>query len=258
MNPSYFGSAGKQLFGMYHPASGPQSREVGVLLCYPGVQEYMYSHWAYRNLAAQLSRAGFHVLRFDYYATGDSAGDSRELSLAQGQEDIAAAVQELKDVAGVGRVSAIGMRLGASLLALASSSRGLGLEDLVLWDPVVRGAVYVEELTRLEAQQRRAWRQPAPVDPEVLLGYPFPRALRAELEALDLLGLRTPGARRAVLVLTEDRPEYAALAQHLERSGSVVETQRISAPPGSNPTEGALLSDRVLQSMTAVLTRRAA
>jgi pimeloyl-ACP methyl ester carboxylesterase len=230
---------------------------VGVLLCYPGVQEYMYSHWAYRNLAAQLARAGFHVLRFDYYATGDSAGDARELTLAQGQEDIATAAQELKDVAGVGRVSAIGMRLGAALLALASS-RGLGLEDVVLWDPVVRGAGYVEELTRLEAQQRRSWRQPAPVDPEVLLGYPFPRALRAELEALDLLALRTLGARRAVLVLTEERPEYAALAGHLERSGAVVETQRISAPPGSSPTEGALLSDRALQSMTAVLTRRAA
>jgi uncharacterized protein len=257
VNPSYFGSAGKQLFGMYHPASGHQSREVGVLLCYPGVQEYMYSHWAYRNLAAQLSRAGFHVLRFDYYATGDSAGDSRELTLAQGQEDIATAAQELKDVAGVSRVSAVGMRLGAALLALASS-KGLSLEDVVLWDPVVSGAEYVRELTALEASQRRAWRQPAPVDPEVLLGYPFPPSLRAELNALDLLGLRALGARRAVLVLTEQRPAYAALEKQLASSGSVVETLRVTAPPGGSPTEGALLSDRALQSMTAALTRRAA
>jgi hypothetical protein len=59
-------------------------------------------------------------------------------------------------------------------------------------------------------------------------------------------------------VLTEQRPAYAALEKQLASSGSVVETLRVTAPPGGSPTEGALLSDRALQSMTAALTRRAA
>ena len=78
MQPAFFGTSDKPLLGLYHPPTGPRAREVGVLLCYPGPQEYMSCHWAFRKLAALLAREGFHCFRFDYYGTGDSGGEGED------------------------------------------------------------------------------------------------------------------------------------------------------------------------------------
>lgn len=60
-----------------------------------------------------LSRERIHCLRFDYRATGDSAGDSREALISENPRDIAAAIDELKAISGVDAVHLIGIRLGA-------------------------------------------------------------------------------------------------------------------------------------------------
>ena len=61
------------------------------------------------QLAKRLSGIGFHVLRFDYYGTGDSAGDADEGDLRQWHDDLSAAVDELKDTAAIQMVSLIGL-----------------------------------------------------------------------------------------------------------------------------------------------------
>jgi alpha/beta superfamily hydrolase len=124
MNPIFFGPSERQLYGVYHPPRGAP-RDLGVLLCYPAPQEYMRTHWAMRRLATLLSQRGFHVLRFDYYATGDSAGESSEAALGTWSRDIGLAASELRDVAGVGTVSAVGLRLGATLAAQATAGASL-------------------------------------------------------------------------------------------------------------------------------------
>ena len=77
MNPFYFGSSAEPLFGAYHPPGNQVGRNLAVLICPPLGREYLRAHWALRRLADQISRDGGHVLRFDYFATGDSAGDSK-------------------------------------------------------------------------------------------------------------------------------------------------------------------------------------
>ncbi len=74
--PLFFGDPARQLFGVYHPAAEGNAAERAVVLCAPSPQEYMPTHWAYRRLAALLAKAGVHVLRFDYFGMGDSAGAS--------------------------------------------------------------------------------------------------------------------------------------------------------------------------------------
>jgi pimeloyl-ACP methyl ester carboxylesterase len=231
MRPLFFGSATRKLYGVYQPASGPAPRATraqGVVLCYPGVQEYNTSHPAFRKLAGLLSRAGLHVLRFDYFGTGDSAGEMHEGTPEDWVEDVRTAVSELKELAGIRLVSLVGYRLGAALAALAVSS-GVKVEDLVLWDPVVSGPEYVSVLEFRDRQENLLLIHPTSRferGKTEILGYPFSPALRASLEKLDLRKVDTSLAQRLVLVATEERKEYsdlrAALASAREVSYSYV------------------------------------
>src|SRR4051812_44614801 len=98
MKPLFFGDSRRQLFGVYQPPRSGAGRNHAVLLCYPGVQEYNMSHWAFRKLAAHLAREGLHVFRFDYFGTGDSAGATIEGTPAQWIADIRTAARELIDL----------------------------------------------------------------------------------------------------------------------------------------------------------------
>src|SRR5207249_11329319 len=48
-----------------------------------------------RQLAARLARLGLDVLRFDYYGTGDSAGQGEDATLHTCIEDVVRATEEL-------------------------------------------------------------------------------------------------------------------------------------------------------------------
>jgi alpha-beta hydrolase superfamily lysophospholipase len=136
MIPLFFGSRHQQLFGIYEPARKSSGAHRGIVLCNPGGNEYLYAHRTMRSLASRLAKAGFHVLRFDYYGTGDSAGDIGEGSPRRWCEDIEAAMSELKDMAGATRMTLIGLRLGANLAAQVAGHRGQDVDALVLWEPL--------------------------------------------------------------------------------------------------------------------------
>lgn len=148
MNPFHFGSSAHPLFGVYHPgAPGVHAR--GVVLCYPLGGEYLRAHRAFRQLTRLLVREGVHVFRFDYRGTGDSWGDSLDLSLSGALEDIGQAVDEFRESAALDRVSLAGLRLGGNL-ALDAAARRDDIESVVLWDPVVDGTSYLAELDWVE------------------------------------------------------------------------------------------------------------
>ena len=67
-----------------------------MVLCYPWGSEYIHAHRALRQLATRLSMAGFHTLRFDYFGTGDSAGEMEDADLGVWEDDIETAIEELK------------------------------------------------------------------------------------------------------------------------------------------------------------------
>ena len=148
MRPFYFGAAVRPLFGIYGPPVNGVAPRSGVALCYPFGQEYLRSHRALRELSRQLSQRGHHTLRFDYFGCGDSSGSAEDCTVDQWLQDIEAAVTELRESAGSDRVVLLGLRLGGALAALAAS-RGLRLDRLVLWDPIVSGRAYLDELGSL-------------------------------------------------------------------------------------------------------------
>lgn len=142
----FFGSSERQLFGAYHPPRGVGRR--GAVICNPWGPEYLRSHRALRVLGELLAEAGLHVLRFDWYGTGDSAGESHEGSEPESWLlDLDEAVTELKDMAEIRTTAIVGLRMGADVSARFAQNRK-DIDRLVLWDPIVDGGQYTETLLR--------------------------------------------------------------------------------------------------------------
>jgi uncharacterized protein len=228
-----------------------------VLLCYPGVQEYNTAHWAFRRLAGLLARAGFHVLRFDWSGTGDSWGETTDGTIERWTEDVTFAAHEARDASGARSVSIVGMRLGAAITTLACA-RGVNAARLVLWEPVVRGREYIDELESLDAREHMRLMHKVPVHREELVGFPFSHALRRSIEPIDLASSPPSGAKAVAIVSGSDRPEYRQLAAGFTRSG--VAARFVHAPEDEASAQGgnreaALLGNKCLVAITDYLAR---
>jgi pimeloyl-ACP methyl ester carboxylesterase len=192
----HFGPDDRRMLGTLHAPQRLRPRSAAVLLCNPLGEEAARAHRIYRVLAMRLERSGFHVLRFDYGGTGDSMGESDAVSIAGWIADVGAAAEQLLSTSGAKKLVAIGLRLGGTLAALATSRGGLRLRHLVLWDPVVDGAAYLRELATLHRSYMKLemgaadWRDRLVVGadgvPAEALGTPIRPAFAAELGAIDL------------------------------------------------------------------------
>lgn len=235
MDLFYFGNPDKSLFGIYHAPLTDADRDTGIVLCNPFGSEYVYSHRALRMLAARLTGVGFHVFRFDYFGCGDSAGEGEEGSVDQWKNDISSAINQIKDVAGVSRVSLIGLRLGATLAAVVALARR-DVENLVLWEPVILGQSYVEELkgtqqawVELEEFPTTAIQrdQDGPVE---ILGFPLTRPMREGIERIDLLNLTSRPARKVLLLWNQESFDDTSIVEHLSGLGASVDTLKLNSP----------------------------
>ena len=146
MIPLLFGPPERRLFGAYHEANSTRSKGTAVVLCNPFGQEAIRTHRLYRVLAGRLSQAGFGVLRFDYFGTGDSSGADEEGDLEGWSRDILSAHREVVRLSGAQHVTWMGSRLGASTAILAAQNAPSNLRRLVFWDPIVDGPAYANLL----------------------------------------------------------------------------------------------------------------
>ena len=220
MRPLQFGDEDRSLFGIHHSPEPAQTGGLGVVICAPFGHEAIRSHRLFRVLAERLARAGSHVLRFDYYGTGDSGGDDAEGELAGWARDVQSAHRELLRCAAPGQVVWIGARLGASVALQAAQDDTLALPPkLLVFDPIVDGKAYLEAMRVLHVETLEesysvidpAWRHRLDHDPQAYLdeaiGFAISPALRGQLAALDAASL-TPAPRTAVNVIAspDDEP----------------------------------------------------
>lgn len=218
----WFGPQQRGLFGWLGVPDGRAARG-GVLLCPPIGADSRATHRAYRHLAAELLAAGFLTLRFDYDGTGDSAGEWADPHRVKAWTASVLAAAELARNCGVEYLAAVGMRLGATVLAHATSAESLHLDATVWWDPVVRGRTFLREQQMLLAtfEQAPSARQDGAVETS---GYLFGSDLVGELRELSIDKTATMPARygERMLVLTRpDRPAPDALTAHLAKHPDV-------------------------------------
>lgn len=197
MTIRHFAANGRVLLGGLHHTARLHGRSAAVLLCNPFGEEAARAHRTYRVLAGRLERSGYAALRFDYAGTGDSAGDGAEFGLSDWLDDIVAAAAELRRESGSARLVLVGLRLGATLAALATVRRELRVRHLVMWDPVIDGAQYLRDLASAHRAYLRSemgdagWSDRLRVDangvPAEALGTEITASLARDLAGVDLV-----------------------------------------------------------------------
>ncbi|CAG4888343.1 alpha/beta hydrolase family protein [Paraburkholderia gardini] len=241
-------------FGWLHPASG----RTGVVLCNPFGYDALCTHRNWRKLADRITAAGMPVLRFDYPGAGDSTGSEDDPGrLDAWLDSIAAAVQRLRDWTGVEQVSLVGLRLGATLAALAAQRLG-DIDGLVLLSPAVTGRNYVRELRA----HRQSWLStPAGMNADPIpdheayveaFGFGIHNDDIAQLGALDLRRDTGAPARRVLLLDSSDRTRAEALAGHYSDNG--VEVERGAFDECDRLMVEALLSEEPVEAFSRVTT----
>lgn len=236
MNLLFFGESSRQLFGAYH-APPPTRPAVGAaLLCAPWGQEYLVSHRTNRRLAARLAERGYHVMRFDYFGTGDSAGNRSDGDLHSWLRDARTAMAELRDMSGISSVATFGVRLGA-VIAWRLAVESKDVTSTVLWDPVVNGSEYLRELNAAQQEMQR-WTLTSAAPRELvpgmktLLGFPMTPAMRASIEEITAHEY-AKATRASVRVFYSDaKPDDSALVHSLRSVGTPFHSEAI---PGQTP-----------------------
>jgi len=123
------------------------------------------------------------------------------------------------------------LRLGATLAARVAVRKPKELDALVLWDPLVSGREYLDELIRTEADQERRSGQGLTRPPEVgggleILGFPLTDALAEEIRSVELASLIPSLPARTHLIASEPLRSHKALREELQRharAGMLVE-----------------------------------
>ncbi|NIM41740.1 MAG: hypothetical protein GTN84_11655 [Hydrogenophaga sp.] len=184
MTPLRFGPA-SSLYGVFHPGASRDVRPRAVLLCNPFGQEAVRVHRLFRVLAERLASAGVACLRFDYHASGESLGEDHEADLERWVHDVVAADALLRQRAGVQAVDWLAPRLAGAVAVRASAQALPGPRQLVLWEPVVSGAPYVEHLLAVQAATMADLPDGGALAGEdEILGFAVSRRLREQMRAV--------------------------------------------------------------------------
>lgn len=214
MQPFYFQTEGRALFGVLHRAAAPCAL---LLMCPPLFHEHARSYRFFSQLADRFAQDGLSCLRFDYYGTGDSDGEDAEFDPAMTQRDIAAAARELRVRAGDHPLVLMGVR-GSALLA-GAAAEAADAAALWLWQPETDGVRYVEELERQDLEARSDANRypgralPRPHDAPELLGFRVSPDLRRTLSAYRLESLQ-PVPVVVVAGPHDPMPALALASQH--------------------------------------------
>lgn len=206
----------------YPPVAGSQAtraaRRHGVLIAPSHGHEYTRAHRNLQQLAVQLAQAGFDVVRLDYAGTGDSDGGEERINVEQWKSDLRQTAQAMRSSLELEKLSVLGVRLGANLLAEANLP---GLAGFLAWDPIWDGGEFLDNVRAMHRSEladltRYLNRRDSASDE--LLGYDWPIAFQQQVSKLDWEPSPRVGrgdlAERCCCLLTsgEARPVLHSLA----------------------------------------------
>lgn len=153
--PYYFNNGNYRLFGILYKPDNKDVKE-GFIFCHPFAEEKLWTQRVMVNFARELMKKGYAVLRFDFMGHGDSEGNFSESSVQTRLEDIQIACEFLNTkIPNLKLINLLGLRFGATLAVLAVE-KIKKINRLVLWDPIINGKDYMQELFRINLTTQTA------------------------------------------------------------------------------------------------------
>jgi hypothetical protein len=125
----------QRLFGCYFPAADQTSSRL-LIVCPPLFSAYSRCYRALSELAESCADEQVHVLRFDYFGTGESMGELDDVTEKEWERNITASIEEGVMLTGATDVILAGVRLGATLAAQIEHPM---VSKKVFWDPFLKG-----------------------------------------------------------------------------------------------------------------------
>jgi pimeloyl-ACP methyl ester carboxylesterase len=248
------------VFSVLHEPPGDPVSEV--LVCSPMLAEFQRNYRREVVLARRLAADGFRVRRFHYRGTGNSGDPGGGTHLGTATEDTIRLASEM------GSPALVATRAGA-LAAAAAWTTGATGGPIVLWEPVVRGERFVDEILRASAVGGVA--AGTTVDPAaVLVTQGWVDALGETLSAVMADSLRgaelsVAGLRRSLIchVGRADRPrrELSDLVERARSEGADVSMVAVEgrevwwANPGGDDVHRATEHDEVTQGLVEATAR---
>lgn len=247
--PLWFGPPDRPLFGWLTRPTNALAHG-GVVLAPPIGREAFPARHALRRLAELLASAGFVTLRFDYEGTGDSSGNFDDPDRDRAWVDSLVDATALLRSFGLESISAVGMRLGATLVGVAANLHDLHFSSVVLWDPCETGRSYLRELSTLEALRRENYQVDANGSVETS-EFVFTQQAAHELRQLSLSDPRSRAmAERVLVVAREDRVISEKLHARLEQENVDWETTSEQGLMLDVPVHLAVMPDQTMERVT--------
>lgn len=224
-DPHWIGDASHRLYAALHAVPGTPT--TGIVLVPPLLHELPRTRRFLTEIASELAKTGLPSLRFDFQGTGDSGGGGEELDFSTIRRDLDLAIAALRELTGVSRVCVCAWR-GSALALRGWAEQGGAADLLVLWEPIIDGADWLQRLQESDARER-ATRPPArPGVPRItdradgqLMGFTASRALLADLAHSRLDSVR--GTRLPIWLIA--RPNPGAVPEGVDNV--------LSLPPGA-------------------------
>jgi uncharacterized protein len=235
---------GKLLRGVIHrPQASGRKRVPGVVFFHGFTGDRMESHWIFVKCARRLAKRRLTALRFDFYGSGESDGEFREVTLESEIADAKAAVNFLRRQKGIApeRLGLCGLSLGGAIAATVAPWSGA--RALVLWSALA----HPKELRRLAERATR----PLASGNREYGGHEVSTHFLEEAEKVDpVKALRT--FRSPTLIIHPERDEHLPLhhpQDFFRASGAEIKEKVII--PGADHTFTSIAWEREVISLTA-------
>jgi hypothetical protein len=181
------------------------------------------------DTARKICALNYYVIRFDYYGTGDSGGESFEFDFYEALKDMQYLTEHMRKKYALAAFKILGIRLGADLAAIIAA-KGEFISDLFLIEPVSNGLRYLTEL-RLKRKLFFKLSDMAPVQEEITingeayqdqLGYPLSETAVKFIEGIETHKIVLTGKRIFLFQVnsTSSKELFVSLFNHLAENNS--------------------------------------
>ena len=218
--PSALPIAVRGCFGWFHQPSGVSST-TAVVIC-PGLRgDAVTGYRSIRLLASALAAAGYPTVRFDYPGTGDSLEPDDPDHWSAWLKSVENACDWMREHAGAERIVLCGLRMGATLAAVASERRR-DVAGLALIAPVIRGRTYIRELiTEITIRGEK----PKPAEGLETDDFRLSGEAVRVLNELNLGDIHPPGAPQIVVFAQAASPALSNCVTKWTAAGATVQCQ---------------------------------